>query len=170
MQETQETQIRSLGQEDPWKRKRPPAPVFSPGKPHGQGSLAGYSHGITKGPTQLRAHFHTSGSCLTTCICHSDVDSLWVLVPFKGLSLDGEYISGPPTFILHRSPHLGTDRTLWGKDTCYSISKVQENRGSKMLRSLPRVTELGSDESGVQTHGGFPQSPQNSTGILCLLC
>ena len=27
----------------PWRRKRQPTPVFMPGKPHGQGSLAGYS-------------------------------------------------------------------------------------------------------------------------------
>ena len=98
-------QIRSLGQEDPWKRKKQPAPVFLPGKSHRQRSLASYSHGITKSQTQLSAQVHTSDSCLTTYICHSDVDSLWVLVPFKGLSLDGEYVSGTPTFTLHRLPH-----------------------------------------------------------------
>jgi len=27
----------------PWRRKRQPSPVFLPGKPHGQRSLAGYS-------------------------------------------------------------------------------------------------------------------------------
>ena len=43
MQETQETQIQSLGQEDPWRRKWQPTPVFLPGKSHGQRSLAGYS-------------------------------------------------------------------------------------------------------------------------------
>ena len=32
----------SLGQEDPWRRKWQPTPVFLPGKPHGQRSLAGY--------------------------------------------------------------------------------------------------------------------------------
>ena len=40
-QETQETWVRSLGQEDPlgeWQ----PTPVFLPGKSHGQRSLAGY--------------------------------------------------------------------------------------------------------------------------------
>ena len=43
LQETQETQIQSLGQEDPWRRKWQPTPVFLPGKSHGQRSLAGYS-------------------------------------------------------------------------------------------------------------------------------
>ena len=40
----QETQIRSLGWEDPLElRKRHPTPVFLPGTSHGQRSLAGYS-------------------------------------------------------------------------------------------------------------------------------
>ena len=42
MQETKETQVRSLGQEYPWRRKWQPAPVFLPGKSHGQRSLEGY--------------------------------------------------------------------------------------------------------------------------------
>ena len=43
MQETQETQVRSLGQEDPWRRAHQPTPVFLPGESHGQGTLWGYS-------------------------------------------------------------------------------------------------------------------------------
>ena len=39
----QETCIQSLGQEDPWRRKWQPTPVFLPGKSDGQGSLVGYS-------------------------------------------------------------------------------------------------------------------------------
>ena len=38
-----ETWIRFLGQEDPWRRKWQPTPVFLPGKSHEQRSLAGYS-------------------------------------------------------------------------------------------------------------------------------
>ena len=34
-----ETQVQSLGQEDPWQ----PTPVFLPGESHGQRNLAGYS-------------------------------------------------------------------------------------------------------------------------------
>ena len=37
-----EPQARSLSQEDPWRRKWQPAPVFLPGESHGQRSLAGY--------------------------------------------------------------------------------------------------------------------------------
>ena len=39
----QETQIGSLGQKIPWRRKWQPTPVFLPGKCHGQRSLEGYS-------------------------------------------------------------------------------------------------------------------------------
>ena len=43
MQEAQETRVRSLGQEDPWRRKWQPTPVFLPEESQGQRSLAGYS-------------------------------------------------------------------------------------------------------------------------------
>ena len=38
----QETRVRSLSQEDPWRREWQPTPVFSPGESHGQRSLGGY--------------------------------------------------------------------------------------------------------------------------------
>ena len=43
MLKIQETQVQSLGQEDPWRRKQQLTPVFLPGKSHGQRSLTGYS-------------------------------------------------------------------------------------------------------------------------------
>ena len=39
----QETWVQSLGQEDPWRRKWQPTPVFLPGESHGQRSQAGCS-------------------------------------------------------------------------------------------------------------------------------
>ena len=39
----QETRVRSLGWEDPWRRKWQPPPVLLPGKFHGLRSLVGYS-------------------------------------------------------------------------------------------------------------------------------
>ena len=39
----QEISVRSLGQEEPWRRKWQPTPVFLPRESHGQRSLAGYS-------------------------------------------------------------------------------------------------------------------------------
>ena len=43
MQETPETQVQSLGLEDPWRRKWQSTPVFLPGKAHGWRRLAGSS-------------------------------------------------------------------------------------------------------------------------------
>ena len=43
MEERQEMRVRSLGREDPWRRKWHPTPVFLPGESHGQRSLVGYS-------------------------------------------------------------------------------------------------------------------------------
>ena len=43
MQKTQEMRVQSLGQEDPRRREWQPPPVFFPGEPHRQRSLAGYS-------------------------------------------------------------------------------------------------------------------------------
>ena len=39
----QETQVGSLGWEDPWRREWQPTPVFLPGESHGQRRLARYS-------------------------------------------------------------------------------------------------------------------------------
>ena len=41
------------------RRKWQPTPVFLPGKFHGQGSLVGYSHGVTKSQTRLSTRAHT---------------------------------------------------------------------------------------------------------------
>ena len=53
MQETQETQVQSLGLEDPLnlplERAWQPTPVVLPGESHGQRNLAGY--GVTKSQT-----------------------------------------------------------------------------------------------------------------------
>ena len=40
---TQETQVQSLGWEDPLEKEMAPTPVFLPGKSHGEKSLVGYS-------------------------------------------------------------------------------------------------------------------------------
>ena len=49
----QETQIQSLGWEDPLEREWQPVPVFLLGESHGQKSLAGTVHGVAKSQTQL---------------------------------------------------------------------------------------------------------------------
>ena len=48
-----ETWVRSLGQEDPQRRKWQPTPVFLPGESHGRRSLVGYSPRVAKSQTRL---------------------------------------------------------------------------------------------------------------------
>jgi len=60
MQEYQETQIRSLGWEDPLRRPWRPTPVLMPGEFCGQRSLAGYS--VTESQARMKRlsmHTHT---------------------------------------------------------------------------------------------------------------
>ena len=52
----QETQVRSLGQEDSLEKERQPTPVFLPGKSHGQRSLVGCIAWDCKSQTQLSEH------------------------------------------------------------------------------------------------------------------
>jgi len=54
-QETQEMQVRSLGQEDPLEKEMATRSIFLPGKSHGQRSLAGYS---PKGQKELATTKH----------------------------------------------------------------------------------------------------------------
>ena len=49
----QETWVRPLGWEDPWRRERLTTPVFLPGKSHGWRNLAGYSSRVAKSWTRL---------------------------------------------------------------------------------------------------------------------
>ena len=62
MQETQETRVQSLGQEDPLKEGWQSTPVFLLGESHEQRSLAGYSPWGPKESDmteQLSMHTHT---------------------------------------------------------------------------------------------------------------
>jgi len=58
----QETQVQSLGQKIPWRRKWQPTPVFLPGEFHGQRSLAGYSPQGRKESDMTEQITHTSRS------------------------------------------------------------------------------------------------------------
>ena len=44
----QETQVQSLGQEDPLEKEWQPTPVFLPGEFHGQGAWRASVHGVAK--------------------------------------------------------------------------------------------------------------------------
>ena len=64
----QETQIQSLGQEDPWRKKWQPTPLFLPGDSMDKGTWQATVHGVTRlGPDwmttltfRIRQHFWNS--------------------------------------------------------------------------------------------------------------
>ena len=64
--EMQETQVQSLGQEEPLEKGMATTPVFSPGEFHGQRSLVGYSpckeldttEQLTHIPLEIRSHIY----------------------------------------------------------------------------------------------------------------
>ena len=63
-----ETQVRSLHQEDPLRRKWQPTPVLLPGESHGGRSLVGYSPwGHKELDTTERLHFLFFGELLPAC-------------------------------------------------------------------------------------------------------
>ena len=56
----QETQVQSLGWEDPLEKEMQPTPVLLPGKSHGQRSMVGYSPwGCKESDTTEQLHFQT---------------------------------------------------------------------------------------------------------------
>ena len=58
----QETQVQSMGQEDPWRRKWHPTPVFLPGEFHGQRSLEGrHPQGYKESDAIEHTHQNTLG-------------------------------------------------------------------------------------------------------------
>ena len=63
----QETRVRSLGWEDPWKRKWQPTPVSLPGKSHGQRSLVSCS------PWRCKESGTTEQLTLTHLLIHTFV-------------------------------------------------------------------------------------------------
>ena len=67
IQETQEMWVRSLGQEDHWRRKWQPTPVFLARNSHGHRSLEGHCpKGHKELDTTEHACMHTSGNVLAS--------------------------------------------------------------------------------------------------------
>ena len=63
------TGVRSLGQEDPGRRKWKPTPVFLPGESHGRRSLGGYSpRGRKESDTTVQLHFQKRNKLLQEAV------------------------------------------------------------------------------------------------------
>ena len=90
----QKTQVQSLGQEDCWRRKRQPTPVFLPGESHWQRGLVGYSpwgHKESDTTEQLTLDVYLMGFDGSHCSVSP------IAGPYKVFSLWGYSSSGKPT-------------------------------------------------------------------------
>ena len=81
------------GSDRSWRRKWLPTPVFLPGEFHGQRSLVGYSHGVTKRHDWATVPF----TFMWTLGC-----STWNLVPWPGIE------PGPPVLGVQSLSHWPT--------------------------------------------------------------
>ena len=66
----QETQVQSLGRDDPLEKGTQPTPVLLPGESHGQRSLAGYS---PQGSQKLRHNWATNTFTFSNVYIHKHV-------------------------------------------------------------------------------------------------
>ena len=119
MQEIQETQVWSLGQEIPQRRKWQPTPVFLPGKSHGQRNLVGCSPwGYKKSQTQLSNRVHILAAFKSSINFHSPHPQDVLLVQLSS-SWDGSIHN----FLLKVKSELITTSYLTST-TLISFSKV----------------------------------------------
>ena len=77
----QGTQVWSLGRKIFWRREWLPTPLLLPGEFHGQKSLVGYCHGVTKNQTQLSDFYYSltkdDGRALGSCLIHAVEPHEW---------------------------------------------------------------------------------------------
>ena len=114
----------------PWRRKWQPTPVFLPGKPHGQGSLVGYSPWSRKSWTRLS---DSSTKSFRPPSSQEDRESL-------RQGSQGE--SGLCV------PYCLLDTTL--SSECY-CPVIGIRKGSQRRELGPKATPAGTSEAGIST-------------------
>ena len=78
-----ETRVQSLGQEDPWRRKWHPTPVFLPGESHGQRlepdglQSLGSQSDTTEQVTHIHKYTHTPVSKFIKCIWYTNYNLIF---------------------------------------------------------------------------------------------
>ena len=94
-----ETQVRSLGWEDPLEKKWQPTPVLLPGESHGGRSLVGYNPwGHKESDTTERLHFLSFLLCTSNASCSHLIETFAIIcsclhLPHESLSnLGGRYM------------------------------------------------------------------------------
>ena len=90
----------------PWSRKWQPTPVFSPGEPHGQGSLEGYSPwGSQQSTEHARTHTHT----------HQLFEMQWLdFLPIPESHTEQEALRSPHSLFLGLVPAQCLVAGSWG--------------------------------------------------------
>ena len=98
-QETQESPVRSLGWDYPWRREWQPTPVFLPGEYHGQRSLVGYSPQGHKELGMTEWLTYTRACALLKGVSALDLSGMWGLLPQPGIE------PGPPALAARSLSH-----------------------------------------------------------------
>ena len=73
MQETQEMQVRTLGQEDPWEKEMATHSSVLPGEPHGLRSLRAMVHRVTQSQTRLRTYMLHIHDASVSAVLHPQI-------------------------------------------------------------------------------------------------
>ena len=126
----QETWVRSLGREDPLRRKWQPTPGFLPGESHGRRSLVGYSpRGRKESDTTEWLHFHFL--CIHTQF-RIQQGSIACLYPIRDATIS--------RFIPNSGPNVCTPLTNNDVCICISLSIFQQswNLGLHLLIKTAR--------------------------------
>ena len=122
----------------PWRRKWPPAPVFSPGESHGQRSLAGYSPWGRKSWTWLNdwpppPKDRTQSYCISFAshfICHRllspGINGIYHIMPFGLLAflsnvIDNKLWSIPLDHVIFLVLHMARSLSLFKSQPKYYL-------------------------------------------------
>ena len=142
-----DTQVQSLGWEDPWRRKWQPTPVLLPGKSHGWRSLVGYSPwGRKESDTTDRFPFlsfthQVTGKSKGESVSHSVVSNsaphgLGPARPLCPWNSPGKNTGADYHSLLQRIfPNQGSNRgssTLWAHSLLSEPPVIPSNRKKKL--------------------------------------
>ena len=136
---TQETQVWSLGREDPWRRKRQPTLVFLPGEFHGQRSPTDYSPwGLQRVRQDRATDANASYTWLAGAQVRTDASSTW-----KSQSIP-VWLQG----CLHPRPFWKNLQTMNSRGTPLGIWETNRWHLKTPVRSMYNRVPDGSITSG----------------------